>query len=362
MDGDIAEYLDRAPLAVSAADGAGPSPVIADFGADGSLTELHGRIVDNTLYIAVRGDMFNGADPNQNATILYIDCDSTSGTGAKRTASPYDLTDTGDAQRLRVSRSSFVLDSALVSQGVGFDAAVVLDGTSPLSSAIYGFGSAGVAGSSSAFANLPGNIAFAHGQESHPAAPGTTIAGPSAFEVAIPLSALGDANPRDMAFVVVTTSDEDPGFPSPNTLPENSQNTFDTVQTLDGVARFPSFPTVLINEVFNGSPDFAELYNPTASPVDLSDWSFRWADANGLSVSTPLTGFTLGASTYSILYDADGSLPTVPPGSKLMDTNIPANAPVFAWLTVVWAVYCVGTGVMQTLMLTNMSIGEYMLW
>lgn len=318
IDGNLAEFFDRAPLAVSAADGAGNSPAVADFGADGSLTELHARIYEGVLYVAVRGDMFNGADPNQNATILYIDVDSGAGTGAKRLAPTTDLSDTSTHKRTLASNSGFVLSSALVGQGIGFDAAVVIDGTNPLDYEIVGFGSGGVAGSPSAFATLSGNLAFGRGLQSYPGAPGTTIAGPSGFEVAIPLTALGNPDPRRLRFAVVTTSDT--SFPSPNTLPENAQNTFDSVQTLDAVAAFPASPALLINEVYNGTPDWIELYNPTNSSVNLSQWSLRWADGNGLKAYLPLTGLALGSHSYTVL--ADGPLsPSV--GEYLLSSNLP---------------------------------------
>jgi hypothetical protein len=317
VNGDISEFFDRAPLAVSAADGAGSSPTVADFGADGSLTELHARIFNNTLYLAVRGDMFNGGDPNQNATVVYIDVDATSGTGAKRMASPSDLSDSGTHLRQVATNSGFNLNSALTAQGIGVDAAVVIDATNPLATGIFGFGSGGVAGSPSGFADLTGSVAFGRGFQAYPGAAGTTIAGPSGFEVAIPLSQLGNANPLNMAFVAVTTSDG--SFPSPNTLPENAQNTFDATQGLDGVAKFPRYTAVKVNEIFNGAPDWAELYNPGTAAEDLSLWSMRWADANGLSGLVSLGGLTIPAQSYRMVSDG----PVIPSDGKLLTTNLP---------------------------------------
>ncbi len=317
IDGNITEFFNRAPLAVSAADGAGLNPAVADFGADGSLTEFHARVAGNTLYLAVRGDMFMGGDPNNNCTILYIDTDSTGGTGMKRSATPFDLSDIADAQRQKVSRSSFILSPALVTQGVGFDAAVIVDGTSPLTWKAYGFGSGGVAGSASSFAELQASLAFGSGFQSSPGAAGTSIAAPSGFEVAIPLTQLGNANPRSMAFAVVTTSDG--LFPSPNTLPENAQNTFDPTQTLDGVARFPSYP-VRINEVANGATDWVEFVNPGASPFSLNQWTLRWADANGYQGFLPLAGLSIPANGYAVAHDQN---PSPAAGSLLLGSNIP---------------------------------------
>ncbi|MCX7625938.1 MAG: lamin tail domain-containing protein [Candidatus Sumerlaeaceae bacterium] len=322
IDGNISEFFDRAPLAVSAADGAGNSPAVADFGADGSLTELHGRVRDGVLYLAVRGDMFNGTNPNMNATILYIDVDAGAGTGARKMTPPTDLTDSSTPKRQLVSNSGFQLNSALVSQGIGFDAAIIINGTNPLDYEMVGFGTGGVAGSTSNFSSLSGSFAFGRGLQISPGAPGTTIAGPSGFEVAIPLSALGNPNPRNLRFVVVTTSDT--SFPSPNTLPENAQNTFDSVQNLDGVAAFPVYPAVKINEVFNGSPDWVELYNPSSNPVNLSQWSLRWSDANGLTAYLGLSGLSLAGNGFAVV--ADGALtPSV--GEFVVSSNLPYYPP-----------------------------------
>jgi hypothetical protein len=322
IDGNISEFFNRAPLAVSAADGAGSSPTVADFGADGSLTELHARVRDGVLYLAVRGDMFNGTDPNMNATIVYIDTDAGAGTGAKKMTPPTDLSDSSTPKRQLVSNSGFQLNSTLIGQGIGFDAAVIINGTNPLDYEIVGFGSGGVVGSPSSFASLPGNFAFGRGLGAYPGAPGTTIAGPSGFEVAIPLSALGSPNPHSLRFVAVTTSDT--SFPSPNTLPENAQNTFDSVQTLDAVAAFPTYPSLKVNEVYNGTPDWVEFYNPAASVVDLSQWELRWADANGLTTYLPLSGLTVPAHGYVVV--ADGALsPSV--GEYVLSYNLPYYPP-----------------------------------
>ncbi|GIX43829.1 MAG: hypothetical protein KatS3mg130_0237 [Candidatus Sumerlaea sp.] len=318
IDGSIAEFFDRAPFAVSAADGAGNSPAVADFGADGSLTELHGRVWNDVLYLAVRGDMFNGVDPNLNATIVYIDVDAGTGSGAKTLTPPTDLGDSSTHMRQLVSNSGFTLNSALRAQGIGFDAAVIVDGTNPFEAKIFGFGSGGVSGTTTTLAELQGAVAFGRGLGSYPGASGTTIAGPSGFEVAIPLAQLGYPNPRSLRFAVVTTSDT--SFPSPNTLPENAQNTFDSVQVLDAVAQFPQVPAVLLNEVNNGVPDWVELYNPTSSSVDLSQWWLRWGDANGQTGYVQLAGLTLPANGYRVV--SDGALSPPSPG-LVLSTNLP---------------------------------------
>lgn len=319
VDGNLQEFFSGpAALAISpTANGAGPDG--ADFGADGSLTEFHARVVNNSLYLAVRGDMFNGSDPNSNATIIYIDTDSTSGTGAKLMAVPSNLSDTGNGLKGVVTNSGFNLSGALQSQGVGFDAAVVITGTSPLSYGLYGFGSGGVNGSTSSFADLTGSLAFGRGMGSAPAAAGTAIAGPSGFEVVIPLSQLGNANPRTMAFAVVTTSDS--SFPSPNTLPENASTDFTSVQTIDGVAKFPVYPLV-INEVNNGANDWIEIHNKSAQAVSLSSWTLQWTDASGNFAILPLNGGNAGANAYIVVSESTLS-PTPPAGSVVLNSNLP---------------------------------------
>jgi len=323
VDGHAGEFLGGvpAPLAVSAADGAGNSPVTADFGADGSLTELHGRVANGVLYLAVRGDIFNG-DPNQNATILYLDVDAGAGTGAKNFATAQDLSDTGDANRTRVRTSGFQLSSGLASQGIGFDAAVILNGTSPVSYNVYGFGTGGVGGSAAAFLDLNApSVAYWRGLGSIPGATGTTIAGPSSFEVAIPLNLLGNANPRNMVFAVVTTSDG--GFPSPNTLPENTQNTFDAVQTLDAVARFPN-PTLRLTEVANGNADWVEFLNTGAQPISLTSWTLTWSDTAGASNAYLLGTQSVPPTGYAVA--AEGAVTPTPAGGALqvaLSHNLP---------------------------------------
>lgn len=317
VDGSISDMIDKAPLAISASDGGGASGTVADFGADGSLTELHARVANRTLYLAVRGDMFNGTDPNLNATIIYIDCDVTSATGARQMTTTSDLSDTADHMRQLVSNSGFKLNTALVSQGVGFDAAVVIDGSSPLAAAAYGFGSGGVAGSKTSFASLQAPMAFGRGNQVLAKAAGTTIAAPSVFEVSIPLSVLGNANPLDMGFVVVTTSDT--SYPSPNTLPENAQNTFDTVQVIDSIARFARTPRLVLNEICNGALDYVEVHNSTSSTLSLDGWRLVWSNGNGVSAGASLNG-TVFADAYNLFYDSTD--PSAPTGAAQLPYNI----------------------------------------
>ncbi|MBX7247319.1 MAG: hypothetical protein K1X53_17625 [Candidatus Sumerlaeaceae bacterium] len=320
VDGNIAEFFDRSPLAVSAVNGgpSSPSSSISDFGADGSLMELHGRIANNTLYMAVRGDIFNGGNPANNATIVYIDVDTTAGTGAKNMYTTSDLSDNGTAMRTLVTNSGFKLNSAMISAGRGFDAAVIINAASPLDYKIFGLGTAGVSGATNNFAELQGTLAFGSGFGSYPGATGTIVNGPTGFEFAIPLSQLGNANPLDMSFAVVTTSDG--SFPSPNSLPENAQNTFDAVQTLDGLAQFPKYARLKINEVNTGVPDWVEIYNPTTGTVALTNWKLRWADGSGYSNDLGLDALSVGASGgYALAYDASPK----PGAALLLSGNLP---------------------------------------
>lgn len=317
VDGNISEFFNRIPLAVSAADGSVSGGNPTDFGADGSLTELHGRIANNTLYLAVRGDMFNGSDPNMNATVIYVDVDSTAGTGAKQMGSTSNLSDNSSGLRQRATNSGFSLSAPLQAQGIGFDAAVVIDGTNPLSARVFGFGSGGVAGSASSFMELQSSVAFGRGLGSYPGAAGTSVAGPSGYEVFIPLAQLGNSNPRQMAFAVVTTSDT--SFPSPNTLPENSSNAFDAAHTLEAVARFPVQAPLLLNEIGNGTTDYVELFNPANTSVDLSQWSLRWSDSNGLTGVTGLGSMMF--SDYAAI--SDKSISPIP---SVVVPNIPWDA------------------------------------
>ncbi|WP_028046903.1 ExeM/NucH family extracellular endonuclease [Cellulomonas sp. URHE0023] len=82
----------------------------------------------------------------------------------------------------------------------------------------------------------------------------------------------------------------------------------------------PSAP-VVINEVYggggnSGAPfdrDFVELYNPGASPVDVSAWSVQYASANGATwASTPLAGKTIAAGGYLLVAEAQGANTAAP--------------------------------------------------
>ena len=42
--------------------------------------------------------------------------------------------------------------------------------------------------------------------------------------------------------------------------------------------------------------------------------------------------------------------------------HIPDNAKVFIWLSVLWAIYNIGQGVLRSWLLSFMSVGEYIIW
>src|SRR5919112_1170358 len=72
---------------------------------------------------------------------------------------------------------------------------------------------------------------------------------------------------------------------------------------------------VVINEVYGGGgnsgatlkQDFIELYNKSASPVNLAGWSVQYASATGTSwATTALTG-TLPAGSHYVVREAQGT-------------------------------------------------------
>ena len=236
-DASIADALSYlAPVAVSAADGPGTGASPADFGVDGTLTELYlatadldGDRVPESLYVAVRGDFFGEPDGSSNVSFVLLDLDPASSTGATQLQGfGNDLSDTFGPLDNRITNAGFVLAPSIGAVGAGFDAAVGVDAsvTNVDNSGWRGFGTAGTAGSANDFAFGPGPARFQAAIDAvYPGAPGTSYAAPEAFEATIPLSALSETLPTFIRAVAVTTSDN-PGLPSPNTLPESASNDF----------------------------------------------------------------------------------------------------------------------------------------
>ncbi|MGF1573739.1 MAG: lamin tail domain-containing protein [Sumerlaeia bacterium] len=304
VDGDGTDLLTNGLLlAASAADGGAGDGLPADFGADGTLTELFAKIQGNTLYVAIRGDMFGSDTPNfDNGTYLFIDVDGGQGTGVTNTAS---LADSSDGLRSNISNTNFALSPSLVSQGFGFDAVVGI--TSPTIAFGYTFGSGGLGGSTANFEFVPGiAVAYDENATEIPPAPGATIAAPNVIEIAIPLADLGNPVPENIRLAAVTSSDL--GYASPNTLPENSSNAFGpnpNAQTLEELAGFNGFGlTPVINEVFIGDDDWFELYNPSSNRFALSDWTMRLYDSEDLVFEyTFPQGAVIEANGYYVVSD-----------------------------------------------------------
>jgi MYXO-CTERM domain-containing protein len=235
-DSSIADALSYlTPAAVSAADGPAGSDTPADFGADGTLTEMYVATADldadhvpESLYVAVRGDLFGEPDADANASFVLLDLDPTESTGVTLLSGEgTELGDVTGALDTRLTSAGFLLDPTLIAAGAGFDAAVGLDGSVPTAdtSGWRSFGTGGGPGSLTDFAFGPQARFQGAVAAIYPGAPGTSYAAPDAFEASIPLGALAATAPSFIRLVAVTTSDT-PGAPSPNTLPESAGDGF----------------------------------------------------------------------------------------------------------------------------------------
>ncbi len=231
------------PVATSPADGPGAG-LIADYGADGTLTELYLSLVDSSgdrvgdsLYVAVRGAMFGEPDETANASFVLVDFDPGSGTGVTVIAGDgNELEDTSGTLDRRLTFAGFSLDSTSF-MGLGFDGALGIDAADPTNDTAgwRTFGTGGTAGTYSAFAYSgdDSNVNFVGDVDPiFPGAPGTTLAGRDGFESLIPLSTLVPNVPDYLFVVAVTTADSDANA-SPNTLPESSNDFFTYPQVLD---------------------------------------------------------------------------------------------------------------------------------
>jgi large repetitive protein len=290
VDGDLSDLVAYGTLlAVSAADGPGGG-LPADFSTDGTITELWAHPADmtgdgtpDTLWVGVRGDFFGAG--NGNGTFVGIDVDPGSGDGVWQLGAygNFDLTDYSGTLDSDITQSGVQLASMMDLYTIRFDAAVGVDSDGCPNNdvcGIRGFGTDGVAGTTSDFAWL-GDVAALSDVATGPVdptlagAPGTSYAAPDGLEFAIPLADLGD--PTAVALAAWTSGDGG-GIPSPNTLPENSIDTYETFQVLEGV------PCLSID----GNPV------PTA-----------FLDSDGDGVGDSSTEHCGGASAFAVLVGGD---------------------------------------------------------
>lgn len=319
-DGDASDILGAPLLAASAADGPGMGTP-ADFGADGTITQLHARVDQGRLVLGVRGDMFGpDEDAFANMSMILIDVDGAGGDGITNVREQ--LSDQADDLRLQIGSASFVLSEELVGEGFGFDAASAI--TEPSIGFGFSFGTGGTDGAFDDYAFQPGIVmAYDDDVSGIAAAEGASYAAPNAFETAISLEALGSPDVSQMRFAVVTASDS--GYASPNTLPENGSDEFGedpNTQIIESLAFIPASPMVLINEIAVGDRDFVELFNPGGSPVELAGWSLYLLDSDQETLEFVFgEGTEIPAGGYLVV--ADGEIETA--GSPLLESgfNIP---------------------------------------
>ncbi len=242
LDGDLADLALAGALTVSAADGPGTGAV-ADFGPDGTITELYALPVDDTgdgvadtLWVGVRGDFF---DTSGTVNGTYVAFDVAPGTGNGLTVVPgTDLTGTLDSH---ITAGDVGLGAGPLAQDIAVDAIFGVTADPCASSdvcGLRGFGTDGVGGSTSDYAFLGDftnltDVSLGAVAAGLLGAAGTSYAAPDAIEFTVALTDL--ASPTSVALGAFTSGDG-VGDPSPNTLPENADNTFAAVQLVDAVA------------------------------------------------------------------------------------------------------------------------------
>ncbi len=320
-DGNAADTLaEGVVLAASAADGPNGEGTPADFGADGTLTELRARLQDDVLFLALRGDFFGADETNfSNTSLVLLDLAAGSGNGATDVLA--DLQDFSDGLRGEISRAAFSLAPAVANSGVAFDVVVGLG--APEIAFGYTLGTDGTEGTFTEFAFQPNIFAAYDGAAAGdaPAALGASYAAPNAFEIALNLDALGRPDPAALRFAA-TTANAESGYASPNTLPENSGDAFGespNPQLLEAVAALPETAPVLVNEVFLGTTDWIELHNPAVAPVDLGGWTLLLYDSAGVRadyVFPPAT--VVPAGGYTWVSDEGGPTPPATPLAPLV--------------------------------------------
>ena len=250
LDGNVADLAAAAaPLATSAADGSSGSANPADYGADGTLTELYaipedidGDGLADLLRVGLRGEFFGGSD-GVNGTFIGIDVDPGSGIGATALDTlGVQLSDVNGALDSDITEGGVSLGGAPLAALLAFDAVLGFTdatcGTADLCG-LRGFGSDGVAGSFGDFAFLGdftslSDLAVGSCPADLPGAPGTTYPAPDGLEAEILLADLG--YPAVVGLAAWTSGDGALGDPSPNTLPENGSDAYAASQLLDAVA------------------------------------------------------------------------------------------------------------------------------
>jgi hypothetical protein len=321
IDGDVDPEIagaDAALLTASPVDGPGDNsggPPTNDYGADGSLIELYGGIDGQDVYIAVRGDFFGADNGDNNAIVVLINVDPGAGTGAIGSG---DLSDVSGI-RDRVTMKSLDDWFSVVAGGAaadGFDAAIIVNaafgdweavGWTP----VVGSG----AGTPAAFETLGG---AQYGYDTSVAAPTGNVApdgtfalstgvGENAFEVLIPRSQLGIGSQTggniEIACYVPTN---DVGGINPNTLPENSDETYDGLTDFDGGTQ----------QIPAGVPSSAIL-GPIPAPTTIFDVAIDFSTETVVVNSTQVEGTATAGATIDVTTDLSGNSvsATVGPGN-----------------------------------------------
>ncbi len=140
-----------------------------------------------------------------------------------------------------------------------------------------------------------------------------------------------DASGHQLDVDQVSWSSTFPGvasvFPNGQINGINSGNS-DIIATIDGHAGSHhitvSLPPVLINEVFADGDlgdGWVELYNPTASPVDLAGWELRPSDTGPTTYVIP-AGVTIAAGGFVIIDEASLSFPLPVNGQLILLSKI----------------------------------------
>ena len=185
VDGDLADLVAAGTLiAASDADGPLGGGPPADFGGDGTITELWAHPADTDgdgtpelLWVGIRGDFFT-TDPWTNGTFFGIDVDPGSGDGTVNLLGDgADLSDTAGFLDLDITESGIALSSNSALAGNGLDFVGGITDATCWGSDVCGFrglGSDGVSGDPANFWWFGGlgDVAHGLGNAALPPAPG----------------------------------------------------------------------------------------------------------------------------------------------------------------------------------------------